>query len=164
MRPATKIVADRIHHLAEHISPSAVLHNPVTPNMVCFLYLCVEIGGERGGCRLDCCAYTWHYIPLLLLPTQTLCISNLQVAGQNESPVRVLITGAAGQIAYSLVFLIAGGHMLGRRPVILHLFDLPEMVPAMKGVAMELEDCAYPLLHGTSLSLSLSLVTIPLET
>ncbi len=39
--------------------------------------------------------------------------------------------------------------MLGRRPVILHLFDLPEMVPAMKGVAMELEDCAYPLLHGT---------------
>jgi len=63
--------------------------------------------------------------------------------------VRVLITGAAGQIAYSLVFLVARGEMLGRdQPVILHLLDIPPMVEGLQGVVLELEDCALPLLHG----------------
>jgi len=62
---------------------------------------------------------------------------------------RVLITGAAGQIAYSLVFSVARGEMLGAdQPVILHLLDIPMMVDGLKGVVLELEDCALPLLHG----------------
>eukprot|EP01112_Ceratiomyxa_fruticulosa_P008778 TRINITY_DN2274_c0_g1_i1.p1 TRINITY_DN2274_c0_g1~~TRINITY_DN2274_c0_g1_i1.p1 ORF type:complete len:330 (+),score=98.78 TRINITY_DN2274_c0_g1_i1:199-1188(+) len=64
-------------------------------------------------------------------------------------PARVLITGAAGQIAYSLIFQIARGNMLGpEQPVILHLFDIPLMIEALGGVVMELEDGAFPLLAG----------------
>lgn len=66
-----------------------------------------------------------------------------------KSPVRVAVTGAAGQIGYSLLFRIAAGEMLGRdQPVILQLLDLPQMQAACKGVMMELEDCAFPLLAG----------------
>ncbi len=65
-----------------------------------------------------------------------------------KSPVRVAITGGAGQIAYSLLFRIASGEMLGSdQPVILHLLEVPVALEALKGVAMELEDCAYPLLQ-----------------
>ena len=64
-------------------------------------------------------------------------------------PLHVAITGGAGQIAYSLAFLVARGHMLGPyQPVVLHLIDLPAAVTALRGVAMELEDCAFPLLRG----------------
>jgi len=64
-------------------------------------------------------------------------------------PVRVLITGAAGQIGYSLIFQMARGDMLGPdQPVILHLLDIPPMLEALGGVVMELEDGAYPLLAG----------------
>lgn len=64
-------------------------------------------------------------------------------------PVRVAITGAAGQISYSLLFRIAAGDMLGKdQPVILQLLDIPQALPALKGVLMELEDCAFPLLAG----------------
>lgn len=63
-------------------------------------------------------------------------------------PLRVAVTGAAGQIAYSLAFLIARGHLLGPyQPVILQLIDVPFMATALKGVTMELQDCAYPLLR-----------------
>lgn len=66
------------------------------------------------------------------------------------SPVRVAVTGAAGQIAYSLLFRIANGDLLGKdQPVIIHLVDLPQAEEACKGVVMELEDCAFPLLAGT---------------
>ncbi len=66
-----------------------------------------------------------------------------------KSPVRVAITGGAGQIAYSLVFRIASGEMLGpEQPVILHLLEVPNAMEALKGVVMELDDCAYPLLQG----------------
>eukprot|EP01113_Clastostelium_recurvatum_P011603 TRINITY_DN1592_c0_g1_i3.p1 TRINITY_DN1592_c0_g1~~TRINITY_DN1592_c0_g1_i3.p1 ORF type:complete len:344 (+),score=141.33 TRINITY_DN1592_c0_g1_i3:51-1034(+) len=66
-----------------------------------------------------------------------------------SSAVRVLITGAAGQIGYSLVFSIARGEMFGpEQPVILHLLDIPVAMEALGGVVMELEDCALPLLHG----------------
>ena len=59
------------------------------------------------------------------------------------------MTGAAGQICYSLLFRIAHGDMLGYdQPVILHLIDIPQAQKALSGVAMELGDCAFPLLHG----------------
>src|ERR1700742_3587610 len=62
---------------------------------------------------------------------------------------RVAVTGAAGQIGYSLLFRIANGDMLGKdQPVILQLLDLPQAQAAVKGVVMELEDCAFPLLAG----------------
>lgn len=64
-------------------------------------------------------------------------------------PVRILITGAAGNIGYSLSFMISQGRMFGlNTPVILHLFDLPQMEEALKGVRMELVDCAFDLLKG----------------
>ncbi|MDD3353609.1 malate dehydrogenase [Zoogloea sp.] len=66
-----------------------------------------------------------------------------------KAPVRVAVTGAAGQIGYSLLFRIASGEMLGKdQPVILQLLDLPQAQKAVKGVMMELEDCAFPLLAG----------------
>jgi malate dehydrogenase len=66
-----------------------------------------------------------------------------------KAPVRIAITGAAGQIGYSLLFRIASGEMLGRdQPVILQLLDLPQAQTAVQGVMMELEDCAFPLLAG----------------
>jgi len=68
-----------------------------------------------------------------------------------KPPVRVAVTGAAGQIGYSLLFRIAAGDMLGRdQPVILQLLELPldKAQAALKGVMMELEDCAFPLLAG----------------
>jgi malate dehydrogenase len=64
-----------------------------------------------------------------------------------KAPVRVAVTGAAGQIGYSLLFRIASGEMLGKdQPVILQLLELPQAQNALKGVMMELEDCAFPLL------------------
>jgi malate dehydrogenase len=67
----------------------------------------------------------------------------------SKAPVRVAVTGAAGQIGYSLVFRIASGAMLGAdQPVILQLLDLPQAMQALNGVAMELDDCAFPTLHG----------------
>ncbi|MBX3636874.1 MAG: malate dehydrogenase [Rubrivivax sp.] len=69
----------------------------------------------------------------------------------SKKPVRVAVTGAAGQIGYALLFRIASGEMLGKdQPVILQLLEVPAEGPqkALKGVMMELEDCAFPLLHG----------------
>ncbi|THF56567.1 malate dehydrogenase [Pseudothauera rhizosphaerae] len=67
----------------------------------------------------------------------------------SKAPVRVAVTGAAGQIGYSLLFRIAAGELLGKdQPVILQLLDLPQAQKAVKGVIMELEDCAFPLLAG----------------
>jgi len=66
-----------------------------------------------------------------------------------NSPVRVTVTGAAGQISYSLLFRIAAGEMLGSdQPVILQMLEITPALNALKGVAMELEDCAFPLLEG----------------
>ena len=64
-----------------------------------------------------------------------------------KPPVRIAVTGAAGQIAYATLFRIAGGIMLGRdQPVILQLLDLPQAQQALRGVIMEMQDCAFPLL------------------
>jgi len=69
----------------------------------------------------------------------------------SKPPVRVAVTGAAGQIGYALLFRIASGEMLGKdQPVILQLLEIPDekAQKALKGVMMELEDCAFPLLAG----------------
>jgi malate dehydrogenase len=66
-----------------------------------------------------------------------------------KAPVRVAVTGAAGQIGYALLFRIAAGDMLGKdQPVILHLLEITPALPALQGVVMELNDCAFPTLHG----------------
>jgi len=66
-----------------------------------------------------------------------------------KTPIRVAVTGAAGQIGYSLLFRIASGAMFGpEQPVILHLIEIEPALPALQGVVMELQDCAFPLLKG----------------
>lgn len=66
-----------------------------------------------------------------------------------KSPIRVAVTGAAGQISYSLLFRIASGAMFGHdQPVILHLVEIEPALGALQGVVMELQDCAFPLLKG----------------
>ena len=67
----------------------------------------------------------------------------------NTTPIRVAVTGAAGQIGYALLFRIASGAMFGpQQPVILHLIEIEPALPALQGVVMELDDCAFPLLKG----------------
>ena len=67
----------------------------------------------------------------------------------SKTPMRVAVTGAAGQIGYALLFRIANGDLLGKdQPVHLSLLDLPQAQNAVRGVVMELEDCAFPLLAG----------------
>jgi len=69
-----------------------------------------------------------------------------------SKPVRVTVTGAAGQIGYSIVFRIASGQLLGPdQPVDLRLLEIPQAMGALEGVAMELVDCAFPLLAGLDL-------------
>ena len=71
----------------------------------------------------------------------------------SAAPVRVAITGAAGQIGYQLAFRIASGQLLGpQQPVVLQLLEIPPAMDALRGVAMELEDCAFSSLHGIVLS------------
>lgn len=66
-----------------------------------------------------------------------------------KSVKRIAITGGAGQIAYQLLFRIASGELLGfDQPIILNLLEIPEMIPSLEGVKMELNDCAFPLLYG----------------
>src|SRR3954452_20943223 len=70
-----------------------------------------------------------------------------------KSPVRVAVTGAAGQIGYALLFRIAAGEMLGKdQPVVLQMLEIPDekAQKGLKGVMMELDDCAFPLLAGMS--------------
>jgi malate dehydrogenase len=74
----------------------------------------------------------------------------------NATPLRVAVTGAAGQIGYSLLFRIASGAMFGpAQPVILHLIEIEPALPALNGVVMELDDCAFPLLKGIVATASL---------
>lgn len=62
-------------------------------------------------------------------------------------PIRVVVTGAAGQIAYSLLYMISKGNVFGEtQKVILHLLDIPQCMGVLEGVVMELNDCAFPLL------------------
>jgi malate dehydrogenase len=71
----------------------------------------------------------------------------------SNAPVRVAVTGAAGQIGYALLFRIASGHLLGPdTPVELRLLEIPQALGAAEGTAMELDDCAFPLLAGIDIS------------
>src|SRR5205823_6662289 len=66
-----------------------------------------------------------------------------------KSPIKVAVTGAAGQIGYSLLFRIASGEMFGAdQPITLHLIEIPAALGALEGVVMELHDCAFPLLQS----------------
>lgn len=65
-----------------------------------------------------------------------------------KAPVDIVVTGAAGQISYSLLFRLAAGELLGPdQPIVLRLLEITPALPALRGVVMELSDCAYPLLH-----------------
>jgi malate dehydrogenase len=81
---------------------------------------------------------------------QDACVNILAPGNiMSQTPLRVAVTGAAGQIGYSLLFRIASGAMFGPdQPVILHLIEIEPALPALGGVVMELEDCAFPLLKG----------------
>src|SRR5437016_2319993 len=71
----------------------------------------------------------------------------------SDNPVRVAVTGAAGQIGYAILFRIASGQLLGPdTPVHLSLLEIPDAVKAAEGTAMELDDCAFPLLMGIDIS------------
>ncbi len=70
-----------------------------------------------------------------------------------STPIHVAVTGAAGKIGYSLVYRIANGDLFGpNQPVILHLLEITPALKALDGVAMELEDCAFPMLKGMVLT------------
>jgi malate dehydrogenase len=63
-----------------------------------------------------------------------------------SEPIRVVVTGAAGQIGYSLLYMVGSGYVFGPdQPVILHLLDIPPMMGVLGGVCMEIDDCAFPL-------------------
>jgi len=65
-----------------------------------------------------------------------------------KTPIHIAVTGAAGQISYSLLFRLAAGSLLGEdQPIVLHLLEIPSAMAALRGVVMELKDCANPLLH-----------------
>ncbi|MCP3687173.1 MAG: malate dehydrogenase, partial [Gammaproteobacteria bacterium] len=75
-----------------------------------------------------------------------------------KSPIKVTITGAAGHIGYALAFRVASGEMFGPdQPVILRLLEIPQAMSSVSGVGMELEDCAFPLLHDIVLTDDLSI-------
>jgi malate dehydrogenase len=70
-----------------------------------------------------------------------------------STPVKVTVTGAAGQIGYAILFRIASGQMLGPdQPVELRLLEIPDAITAAEGTAMELDDCAFPLLHNIDIT------------
>lgn len=70
-----------------------------------------------------------------------------------KNPVHIAVTGAAGQISYSLLFRLAAGDFLGLdQPIILHLLEITPAIPALQGVVMELHDCASPVLHGIEIT------------
>lgn len=75
--------------------------------------------------------------------------AHFAATNMSHTPIHVAVTGAAGQIGYSLLFRIASGAMFGpTQPVVLHLIEIEPALPALQGVVMELDDCAFPLLQG----------------
>ena len=75
--------------------------------------------------------------------------SFFQTTSNMSEPIRVVVTGAAGQIGYSLLYMISSGYVFGPdQPVILHLLDIAPMMGVLGGVCMEIDDCALPLVKG----------------
>ncbi len=70
-----------------------------------------------------------------------------------KAPLHIAVTGAAGQISYSLLFRLAAGHSFGKdQPIVLHLLEVPAALPALEGVVMELHDCASPIVFGIEMT------------
>ena len=70
-----------------------------------------------------------------------------------KAPLHIAVTGAAGQISYSLLFRLAAGHSFGKdQPIVLHLLEVPAAMPALEGVVMELNDCASPIVSGIEMT------------
>ena len=69
----------------------------------------------------------------------------------STTPLKVAVTGAAGQIGYSLLFRLASGSLLGDRPIELRLLEIEPALKALEGVVMELDDCAFPTLAGVEI-------------
>lgn len=87
----------------------------------------------------------------------TKSLFNLSKKNFSKAPMVVSLTGSSGNIGYAMAFRIASGEMLGKdQPVILNLIDIPDMEPKLKGVKMELEDCAFPLLHKINTTSNMS--------
>ena len=115
-----------------------------------------EIADTRQYTRSACAAQeSCPLLPALAVPhadTQKhLAVLPMETNTMSKAPVRVAVTGAAGQIGYAILFRIASGEMLGKdQPVILQLLEIPDekAQKALKGVMMELDDCAFPLLAG----------------
>lgn len=101
--------------------------------------------------ELDSCWTLWYLASVLCITRPFLWYNPILFAKENKmkTPVRVAITGAAGQISYSLIFRVASGDMLGKdQPVILQLLEIPPAMGALAGVVMEINDCAFPLVAG----------------
>ena len=78
-------------------------------------------------------------------------IDQLRMASLEKSPLKICVTGAGGQIAYSLLYLISDGKMFGKdQPVVLTLLEIPIVLEAVQGVVLELQDCALPLLKSAT--------------
>ncbi|MGP0005007.1 MAG: malate dehydrogenase [Acidimicrobiales bacterium] len=78
-------------------------------------------------------------------------------SSSSTAPIRVAVTGAAGQIGYSLLFRLASGDLLGpEQPIVLHLIEIEPAMKALEGVVMELSDCAFPLLAGLEITTDLT--------
>src|SRR5205814_7783403 len=95
------------------------------------------------------CALRPHGPTPALASSQTPHLYSVPDTFMNTSPLCVAVTGAAGQIGYALLFRIASGALLGpKQPVILHLLEITPALDSLRGVVMELEDCAFPPLQG----------------
>eukprot|EP00693_Jakoba_libera_P002320 EC692056.1.p1 GENE.EC692056.1~~EC692056.1.p1 ORF type:complete len:217 (+),score=69.62 EC692056.1:47-652(+) len=98
---------------------------------------------------LEHCHSAQQQVPQLTAATTGSLFTTEKHTTTMADPIRVCVTGAAGQIAYSLVPHVAGGNMFGPdQPIILSLLDIAPCMGAVRGVEMELQDCAYPLLQG----------------
>ncbi|XP_026685567.1 malate dehydrogenase, cytoplasmic-like isoform X1 [Diaphorina citri] len=90
-----------------------------------------------------------NYVPTLYLAYCLVTLPAADCSYYKAEPIRVVVTGAAGQIAYSLIYQIAKGDVFGpNQPVILHLLDITPMMGVLQGVVMEISDCALPLVRG----------------
>jgi malate dehydrogenase len=111
------------------------------------------LGRQQGECSEPCMADGFDFRYCRRRTTSqtglSLEICNIRRVQQMTAPIRVAVTGAAGQIGYALVFRLASGEVFGPdQPVILHLIEVPPVLPALDGVQMELDDCAFPTLAG----------------
>ncbi|KAF3852719.1 hypothetical protein F7725_006074 [Dissostichus mawsoni] len=108
---------------------------------MCLLFSRCRLSAPRTEVTLPCS-------PTLSRENRHVTPKHLHLLAKMADPIRVVVTGAAGQIAYSLLYSIAKGDVFGKeQPITLILLDIPPMLPVLEGVVMELQDCALPLLR-----------------